>query len=84
MNVLSLKNGQSHTDPNEQSMVVITGHCVVTGKLYSVTTDYRGVKSWLDGMLIQKALPGMPIPDREFLISGTSPEGWIEMFGEEE
>ena len=34
--------------------------------------------------LIQVALPELNADDREFLISGFSPEGWDEIYGKED
>ena len=36
------------------------------------------------GMLIQLAMPHLKPEEREFLISGTTPEDWNELFPEEE
>lgn len=57
-----------------------TGKCIVTGKEYSVDCPAHGVFSALGGELIQEAFPNMSADDREFLISGTSPEGWAKLF----
>jgi hypothetical protein len=34
---------------------------------------------WLNGMLIQDAMPHLSWMDREFIISGTTPEMWDAM-----
>ena len=58
-----------------------TGPCVITGKEHSVTVkgpelfEYRQ-SGWLS------SIKSIGAGDREFLISGTSPEGWELMFGE--
>jgi len=36
------------------------------------------------GMFIQDAMPNTSADDREFLISGTTPEEWEEMFGDKD
>ena len=36
---------------------------------------------WKSGMLIQKAMPNLDKGLREFLISGITPDEWIEYFG---
>ena len=64
--------------------VMVSGPCHVTGKQYSVTVSRDGYYAWRQGRLIQDALPNVSKEDREFLISGTSPEGWREMFGSDE
>ena len=62
--------------------VRLSGRCVVTGTLYSVVTSLDGVIAYFEnGRNIAEAFPDLPKPEREFLISGTSPEGWIRLFG---
>ena len=62
--------------------VRLSGRCVVTGKPYSVVAPLAGVFDYfVRGRNIAESLPDLPKPEREFLISGTSPEGWIQMFG---
>lgn len=39
---------------------------------------------WQRGALIQDAMPNLSREEREFLISGYTPEDWKELFGEEE
>ena len=63
---------------------VFSGKCVMTGKPYSVKCPAEGMFKINQGALIQNAFPGMSLDDREFLISGISPEGWKETFPEEE
>jgi hypothetical protein len=47
---------------------------------------YIGWHSHLNGMLIQDAFPHLSADEREFLLNGTTPEMWNEIFkgGEEE
>lgn len=59
----------------------ITGNCVITGKEYSCTVPTLGLQQWLDGDLIQNAMPTVSPDDREFLKSGISPMGWEKTFG---
>lgn len=63
---------------------VLRGPCHVTGKEYSVTVLTSQLRRWLHGELIQDAMPNLLPHEREFLISGTSPEGWKQTFGDEE
>ena len=63
----------------------VTGPCFVTGKPHSVICDQVGLFRYMGGYgKVQDCFPDMSTDNREFLISGTSPEGWKEMFGEEE
>lgn len=36
-------------------------------------------QSWLDGQLIQYAMPHLSVSDREFLISGVTDDEWAQM-----
>ena len=42
------------------------------------------LQKWYDGALIQNVMPHLSPEDREFIISGTTPEEWDDMFGGEE
>jgi hypothetical protein len=62
--------------------VRLSGRCVVTGKPYSVVVPLSGAIDYFErGRNIAEAFPDLPKPEREFLISGTSSEGWIQLFG---
>lgn len=68
-------------DPINQRMVI-------TGRYYDDPTRSRTVvipmTAWMameGGALIQVACPELSSDDREFLISGMSPEGWEKLFG---
>jgi hypothetical protein len=61
-----------------------TGPCLKTGKPYSVTVPAEGLYKIHKGELIQKAFPDLSSDDREFLISGYSPEGWSLIYGLED
>lgn len=38
--------------------------------------------AWLGGALIQDAFPNLSVNDREFIMSGITPEEWDELAGE--
>ena len=63
----------------------IKGNCRVTGKEYE-TKKFEIIDfiKWKNGMNIQRALPYMDADDREFLISGTTPEAWDVMFEQQQ
>lgn len=65
-------------------MIIVRDLCKVTGKEYVVAVPREGYNKWKNGMLIQDALPELNTNQREFLISGISPEGWELMFGTDE
>lgn len=58
--------------------------CVVTGKHYTVFVNSQDFSDWRDRKkLAQAAFPYLSKEDREFIISGISPEGWEEMLGDD-
>lgn len=67
--------------PLEDDRCRLTGRCVITGEQYSVETINSHVEAYQNGALAQDAFPDLGTDDREFLISGTSPQGWKEVFG---
>ena len=51
----------------------------------SPNSFFEGLEDWLgEGKMIQNAFPGLSANDREFLMTGITPEEWSKMFGEEE
>lgn len=42
------------------------------------------VDAWNNGMLIQNAMPHLSADDREFLLTGATPDEWDEAFKDEE
>jgi hypothetical protein len=62
--------------------VRLSGPCVVTGKEYSLVVTLEGVIAYFAlGAHIAEAFPELAREEREFLISGTSPEGWKQLLG---
>lgn len=39
------------------------------------------IAAWQSGVLIQNAMPNISADDREFLMTGITPEEWDDMFG---
>jgi len=66
---------------NDNNTITISKRCLYTKKQYSVTISRDEYDKWLSGERIQNAMPNISAGDREFLISGISPEGWRQMFG---
>jgi len=60
------------------------GPCRKTRKKYSTTEfNLMGYMSWiLKEDTIQNCLPDLDADDREFLMTGFSPEGWSITFGD--
>jgi len=59
-----------------------TGPCSITGKSYTVAVSGKCLYNLRQGMHIQDAMPALSAGDREFLLTGISPEGWDQMFGD--
>ena len=58
--------------------------CVITGKPYTVFVNSQDFTDWRERRkLAQEAFSYLSKEDREFIISGISPEGWEEMFSED-
>lgn len=78
-------NRCSYTESFEpEHTYTFTGPCIVTGKPYSVTVKAAELYAYRRGAFIQDAFKSLSADDREFLMSGSSPEGWKQMWGEEE
>lgn len=41
---------------------------------------HRGIKKWDQGLLIQEALEFLSADEREFLLTGLTPDEWDKMF----
>jgi hypothetical protein len=39
--------------------------------------------AWQNGEKIQDAMPNVPAEEREFILTGTTPEEWDELFSDE-
>ena len=77
MSVVHLDNGD----------YLIEGTCVVTDEYFEVQVP-RTIQDYIDqkdpSKMIQDYLPNESPETREFLISGISPMGWKQMFGDED
>jgi hypothetical protein len=73
----------TYTEKNEngEHTYTFTGPCKVTKKPYSVTVKGPDLFKYRRGIHAQEAFPYLSDGDREFLISGFSPEGWKQIFG---
>ncbi len=63
----------------------ITRYSMLSGKLHSMEIDVTDeqIRNYLDGMLIQRAMPNISAEEREFIHSGITPEEWNQTFAEE-
>lgn len=64
--------------------MLIEKKSVLTGKTHilDIPVTKEQLTQWQEGALIQDAMPNLSVNDREFLISGITPEEWKEVFGE--
>lgn len=68
----------------DKNFYTFTGPCKKTGRPYSVKVPGEALYKYRRGARIQDAFPDMSKDDREFLMSGYSPEGWKLIFGDPE
>lgn len=61
----------------------VSAICTVTNEPYEVVIDYSAWKEWHSGKRIQDAFPSLAPEQREFLLSGITPEEWKKLFGSE-
>jgi hypothetical protein len=74
-------NSDLTVDFEADDRVRLSGRCIVTGEEYSVIVSLDGFLAYfVHGKHIGEAFPELPREEREFLISGTSPEGWRRLF----
>jgi hypothetical protein len=61
----------------------ITKKSKLSGKEHTMDLDITQdqIAKWLNGELIQVAMPNLTADQREFMISGATPEEWDEIFG---
>lgn len=61
----------------------ITRVSTLTGKTHTREIDCTSwqLKKWEEGALIQNAMPRVSAEDREFVISGITPEEWAQSVG---
>ena len=61
-----------------------------TGKLNQMDIDMdpaafqAALRKWETGMLIQDAFPALSDDEREFLMTGSTPEEWQDVFGSDD
>lgn len=69
-----------------QTQVLVQNQSQFTGRIgqmqINMTYDdfIASYQSWADGALIQDAFPTLSADEREFLLTGCTPEEWAEMF----
>ena len=67
---------------HEASTVVVENRSTITGKINTMTFDMSIIEYnncfalWEDGALIQNAFPMLNADEREFLMTGMTPDDW--------
>lgn len=66
--------------------MIITKESMFTGKRHEmdIPVTKEQLESWRDGTLIQDAMPHLSRQQREFILSGVTPEEWDQHMGETE
>lgn len=61
----------------------ITRTCPITKKTNTVDLDVtpEQILDWQSGTLIQNAMPNLSADEREFVKTGISAEGWLQLWG---
>src|SRR5262245_23578820 len=73
--------------PRAQAMITYTRQSTATNKIHTreIPIKMEDFLKWQRGEgCIQTIAPYLSADDREFLISGTTPEEWAELFGEDD
>ncbi len=70
-------------DPKDDYICLQIG-CNCCGNDYLVGTTESGYIAWLEGALIQDAMPDVSPDLREMFISATCPKCWDDMFNNED
>jgi len=69
-------------------MLEVTKKSILSGKTNTMTLDitqeHLDKYEQVGGLLVQAVFPNLSAGEREFLISGITPEEWNKTFGEED
>ena len=65
--------------------MLITRKSLISGNINSMSLPITEEQytAWEQGTLVQVAMPNLTPDEREFVMSGITPEEWAETFGEE-
>jgi hypothetical protein len=71
----------------ESNMIQVTRQSAITRKMNTmelpITQEHLDNYDTVGGLLVQDVFPNLDVGQREFLISGITPQEWEETFGEE-
>jgi hypothetical protein len=65
--------------------ILITRKSILSGKVHAMSLPITEEQytAWEQGTLVQDAMPHLTPDEREFIMTGITPEEWAETFGEE-
>ncbi len=65
--------------------MLITKTSILSGKTRTkeINVNQSQIDRWVAGMLIQDAMPDVSVDEREFIMTGSTPEEWDLYFNEE-
>ena len=65
--------------------MLITKTSILSGKTRTkeINVNQSQIDKWVAGMLIQDAMPNISVDEREFIMTGSTPEEWDVYFNEE-
>ena len=65
--------------------MLITKQSGLTGKQHSMDVDVtdEDIQKWKEGTMIQVAMPNLTPDEREFIMTGITPQEWSGMLEEE-
>ena len=65
--------------------MLITRTSILSGKTRTkqINVNQSQIDKWVAGMLIQDAMPNISVDEREFIMTGSTPEEWDSTFNEE-
>ena len=66
-------------------MMLITRKSLISGNIntMSLPITEEQYTAWEQGTLVQNAMPHLTPDEREFVMTGITPEEWADNFGEE-
>ena len=65
--------------------MLITKTSILSGKTRTkeINVNQSQIDKWVAGMFIQDAMPDVSVDEREFIMTGSTPEEWDLYFNEE-
>ena len=64
--------------------IVRTSRLTGNTSAMNINITQAQLAAWVDGSLIQDVMPDISADEREFIMTGITPDEWNAMFGEDE